>query len=89
MVTYRLVDFHTANVITPMIVPPQPRLVVSGTKPDPAMEITLVPLAYVRRPEYWAVQTVGSTTQPDGQTVAQGPVPYWSSASTGTAGSIR
>lgn len=54
-----LVDFETATVVTPMIYPPQPRLVVTGTKPYPAMTVELVPLAYIRAPEYWGIEVTG------------------------------
>jgi len=55
----RLIDFETAEVITPMIEPPQPRLVVSGVKPHPEMEVSLVPLIYVSQPQYQGIQVVG------------------------------
>jgi hypothetical protein len=58
----RLIDFDQAVVITPMIEPPQPRLVVSGTLPHPEMEVTLVPLVYVSSPPYWGIQVVGTLT---------------------------
>jgi hypothetical protein len=69
----RLIDFDTANVITLMIYPPRPTLVVGGTLPDPAMTVTLVPRAYMRRPEYWGIEVVGSATGVGGHGV---PVPY-------------
>lgn len=53
----RLIDFVRAEVITPMIYPPQPRLVVSGVKPHPDVEVTLVPLTYVSRPPYHGGQS--------------------------------
>jgi hypothetical protein len=56
----RLVDFERADVITPMIEPPRPRLVVSGVTVVP-MRVSLVPLVYVSRPPYWGIQVVGST----------------------------
>jgi hypothetical protein len=56
----RLIDFDRADVITPMIYPPRPSLVVSGTLPFP-MDVTLVPLVYVSRPQWWGIQVVGST----------------------------
>ncbi|GIJ51785.1 hypothetical protein Val02_86710 [Virgisporangium aliadipatigenens] len=59
-----LVDFETAEVITPMIYPPQPTLAVTGTKPDLVTEVTLRPLAYVERPEYWGIEVTG--TRPGG-----------------------
>lgn len=66
----RLIDFDRADVITPMIYPPQPRLVVSGTLPHPEMEVTLVPLVYVSAPPYWGVQVVGSLSAEE----AEGPM---------------
>jgi hypothetical protein len=64
----RLVDFERAVVVSLMIYPPRPRLVVSGKKPYP-MTVTLVPLTYVQRPEYWGIEVVG---QADG---GGGPAP--------------
>ena len=56
----RLIDFDQAEVITLMIYPPRPSLAVSGTLPFP-MDVTLVPLMYVSRPQWWGIQVVGST----------------------------
>jgi len=66
----RLIDFDRADAITPMIYPPQPRLVVSGTLPHPEMEVTLVPLVYVSAPPYWGIQVVGTLSDED----AEGPM---------------
>jgi hypothetical protein len=55
----RLIDFERADVITPMIYPPQPRLVVRGVTNIP-VEVTLVPLVYISQPQYWGIQVVGS-----------------------------
>jgi hypothetical protein len=73
----RLIDFEQAEVITPMIYPPQPRLVVSGVKPHPDVEVTLVPLAYVSQPPYHGIQVVATITA-DGPHVSQpiANVPY-------------
>ena len=54
----RLIDFERADAITPMIYPPQPRLVVSGVTNIP-MEVQLVPLVYISQPQYWGIQVVG------------------------------
>src|SRR6185436_18872990 len=54
-----LVDFERAEVITPMIYPPRPRLVVSGVTAFP-VDVSLVPLVYVSRPPFWGIQVVGS-----------------------------
>jgi hypothetical protein len=63
----RLIDFERAVVISPMIYPPKPVLVVSGKKPYP-MTVELVPLTYVRRPEYWGIEVVGRTDGRGGPT---------------------
>jgi hypothetical protein len=56
----RLVDFEHAEVISPMIYPPRPRLVVTGPLPAPGATVTLVPLRYVSRPQYYGIQVVGT-----------------------------
>jgi len=56
----RLVDFERADVISPMIYPPQPRLVVQGVLPTPGTTVTLQPLMYVSQPRYWGIQVVGT-----------------------------
>jgi hypothetical protein len=58
----QLIDFDTAEVISPMIYPPQPRLVVSGVLPNPDLEVTLVPLEYVSQPPYHGIQVVAKST---------------------------
>ncbi|HYY96580.1 MAG TPA: hypothetical protein VE713_18895, partial [Pyrinomonadaceae bacterium] len=35
-------------------------LVVSGTKPYLNMEVHLSPLIYIRRPEYWGIEVIGT-----------------------------
>jgi len=74
----RLIDFLRAEVITPMIYPPQPRLVVSGVKPHPEIEVTLVPLEYVSQPAHRGIQVVGAFRGPPGPHVSQpiANVPY-------------
>jgi hypothetical protein len=64
----RLIAFDRADVISPMIYPPKPVLVVSGRKPYP-MTVELVPLRYVRRPEYWGIEVVGRISGAGGPTV--------------------
>ena len=71
----RLIDFERADVITPMIEPPRPTLVVSGVTPSP-MKVTLQPLVYVSRPTYWGIQVVGSTAAGPTPTSAITNVPY-------------
>jgi hypothetical protein len=75
----RLINFERAEVITPMMIPPKPRLVVSGVLPNPEVAPTLVPLVYVSRPTYWGIQVVGSLGEHgDGPHVSQpiANVPY-------------
>jgi hypothetical protein len=55
-----LIEFETAEVISQMIYPPRPVLVVTGTKPYPAMKVELVPLTYIRQPEYWGIEVIGA-----------------------------
>src|SRR6266508_4522269 len=57
--TGRLIEFETAEIISLMIYPPRPVLVVSGHKPYPTMKVELVPLVYVRTPDYWGIEVVG------------------------------
>jgi hypothetical protein len=71
----RLIDFDRADVITPMIYPPRPRLVVSGTLPHP-MEVSLVPLTYVSRPQWWGIQVVGATGPEPSAMPAITSIPY-------------
>jgi hypothetical protein len=70
-----LVDFERAEVITPMIYPPRPRLVVSGVTAYP-MDVALVPLVYVSRPPYWGIQVVGANPATPHATPAITNVPY-------------
>lgn len=55
----RLIDFDRVEVLTLESFPPQFVLVVSGTKPFLNMEVSLVPLIFVRQPEYWGIEVVG------------------------------
>jgi hypothetical protein len=71
----RLIDFERVDVISPMIYPPRPRLVVSGPLPTPGTEVTLVPLVYVSRPQYCGIQVVGTL-----EDLGAGPTPAAESA---------
>lgn len=55
----RLIDFERAEV-RPGFLPGTYILVVSGTKPYLNMQVTLSPLVYVRQPEYWGIEVIGS-----------------------------
>jgi hypothetical protein len=72
-----LIDFARAEVVTPMIYPPQPRLVVAGVKDHPDNEVSLVPLVYISQPPYHGIQVVATSTA-DGPHVSQpiANVPY-------------
>jgi hypothetical protein len=55
----RLIDFERAEV-RPGFLPGTYILVVSGTKPYLNMQVALSPLVYVRQPEYWGIEVIGS-----------------------------
>jgi hypothetical protein len=57
---FRLLDFEQAEIITLESFPPQFILRVSGTKPYVNMDVELVPVVYIRQPEYWMIEVVGS-----------------------------
>jgi len=62
----QLIDFDRVDIISPMIYPPQPVLVVSGHAPAPGTTVRLVPLDYVSRPPFCGVQVVGTPADPSG-----------------------
>jgi hypothetical protein len=55
----RLIDFEHAEV-RPGFLPGTYILVVSGTKPYLNMQVDLSPLVYIRQPEYWGIEVIGS-----------------------------
>ena len=55
----RLINFTRAEV-RPGFVPNTWILIVSGTKPYLNMTVRLSPLIYIRRPEYWGIEVIGS-----------------------------
>ncbi|MFC4119120.1 hypothetical protein [Nonomuraea zeae] len=55
----RLIDFEEARVV-PGIVPNSFILIVSGTQPYLNMKVSLSPLVYIKQPEYWGIEVVGS-----------------------------
>jgi hypothetical protein len=55
----RLINFTHAEV-RPGFVPDTWILIVSGTKPYLNMTVELSPLIYIRRPEFWGIEVVGS-----------------------------
>jgi hypothetical protein len=56
----RLIDYETATVITQMMYPPKPVLVVNGEKPRPGMDVTLVPVTYIQQPAFWEIHVLGA-----------------------------
>jgi hypothetical protein len=56
----RRIDFDHARVVTLRASPPQYIVQVSGTKPYANMEVELLPLVYVRQPEHWEIEVVGT-----------------------------
>jgi len=50
--SFRLIDFDDAEIATLESFPPQYVLVVRGMKPYLNMRVDLVPLVYIRQPEY-------------------------------------
>jgi hypothetical protein len=58
----RLIDFTEVEILTLKSFPPQYVLVVSGTKPYLNVDVSLVPLTYIRRPEYWGIEVIGSVS---------------------------
>jgi len=55
----RLINFTKAWIV-PGFLPNTWILVVSGTKPYLNMTVELSPLVYIRRPDYWGIEVVGS-----------------------------
>ena len=59
-VSTRLIDFEHSEILTLESFPPQYVLVVSGRKPYWNMRVALSPLTYIRQPEYWGIEVIGS-----------------------------
>jgi hypothetical protein len=55
----RLINFDSAQV-RPGFVTNTYFLVVSGTKPYLNMEVHLSPLIYIKKPEYWGIEVIGT-----------------------------
>jgi len=55
----RVINFDSAEVV-PGIVPETFFLVVRGEAPCLNMSVALTPLIYVKCPEYWGIEVVGS-----------------------------
>lgn len=61
--SYRLIDFETAEV-RPGFVPNTFFLIVTGSLPCANWRVELIPLVYVRRPEYWEIEVVARIPGP-------------------------
>ncbi|MDH0690263.1 hypothetical protein N5D09_19405 [Stutzerimonas stutzeri] len=61
LLTSKLIDFDDARIETPS---PDyhPYLVVTGVKAYANMRVELNPRLYITRPEYWAIEVVGTLT---------------------------
>jgi hypothetical protein len=59
----RLIEFEKAEV-RPGIVNGTWFLVVTGSAPCSNMRVDLVPLVYIRRPEYWEIEVIGCLPGP-------------------------
>jgi hypothetical protein len=57
--SFRLIAYEKAFVLTQESFPPKYFLHVSGIKPFRNMTVKLMPLVYVRQPEYWEIEVVG------------------------------
>ena len=57
--SYRLIDFDDVDV-RPGFIPNTFILIVSGTKPYINMKVELAPRVYVKQPDYWGIEVVGS-----------------------------
>jgi hypothetical protein len=57
----RVIDFEEVEVV-PGFIPKTFFLIVSGTKPMVSMMVNLVPLIYIKQPEYWGIEVVACQT---------------------------
>jgi hypothetical protein len=57
--SHRLVPIQSFRIV-PGIVPDTWILVVEGSAPCANMSVTLVPVVYIRQPEYWRIEAVGT-----------------------------
>lgn len=55
----RRIDFERAELRILESFPPQYILAVSGVKPYLNMAVELVPVVYIRQPEFWEIEVVG------------------------------
>ena len=57
----RVIDFEEVEVV-PGFIPKTFFLIVSGDKPMVSMKVDLVPLIYIKQPEYWGIEVVACQT---------------------------
>lgn len=56
----RLIDFDKDKTeVVPGVVSGTYILIIRGTKPYVNMQVNLVPLVYIRQPEYWGLEITG------------------------------
>lgn len=55
----RIINFTKARIV-PGFLPRTWILIVTGTKPCLNMTVRLSPLIYIRQPEYWGIEVIGS-----------------------------
>lgn len=56
----RVIAFDEARILALRAMPGRYALAVSGTKPFVNMHVDLVPVVYVRQPDFWEIEVVGS-----------------------------
>jgi len=56
-----LIDFQQADVSSPEDSPGALVLRVRGVKPTAEIDVRLLPVQYIRAPEFWAIQVSGSS----------------------------
>jgi hypothetical protein len=61
--TCRTLPYDTVQIV-PGIVPGTWFATVRGSKPLKSMDVRVVPVAYVRQPEYWLMEVVGCYQSP-------------------------
>jgi len=67
--TCSVIDFDTASVLGATTNSVRRELIVKGTTATSGVKVTLVPLTYVRQPEFWGIEVTGCTSQPGLQVV--------------------
>jgi hypothetical protein len=61
--TCSVIDFDKAAVLGATTNAVRHELVVTGTTATAGVKVTLVPLTYIRQPEFWGIEVTGCTSQ--------------------------